>query len=377
MDAAGPRAWGQASFSLGPHERTVRVRSRDRGLLAWLAEALVPPFAVREGGAEAEIVVHSEPFAGGTGRSGSERWPCYALGEHVVWLPGWRDGSTVVVDDDHFGVRLVVGHGRVELHPLGPPRRTRPAAFRVVRELLSAPRGSAGRLELHAAALALDGGIVAFAGPKSSGKTTTLARMTSALAAEIVANDRLYLTRDDGGLHASGIPTFVRLRSESVRLLPGLFAGLDLREHRLDSTIAELEGLPPTRPAALASAYGFTPAQFAHMLGTALHPGGTLACLAFLSVDPALGDFVLAPLDARTLERRFGEAARVVAADEPPTIFERCLGYEQLDRNWPLTLEELVALVPCFELRVGPGFLVDGRPARRLASELLTASVTR
>ena len=290
-----------------------------------------------------------------------------------MWLPGRLTGSALVVDDEHFGVQLAVQPGRVEIWPLGPSGRIRPAAFRVVRELAVSPRSSEGRLELHAAAIELHGRIIAFAGPKRAGKTTTLAHIVMSEDAGIVTNDRLLLTQGKSEIQARGIPTFVSVRPDTAARLRTAFGGVEPRPHRLDSSIAELRALPPAAPVEVAR-YGFTPAQLADVLGSRLHPGGALACVAFLSVDPAVETFTLGRVSGAELERRYEECVRAGEDASIPTIFDTCLGHERLSQPDTGFQSRLIQTLPAFDVRVGDRFLDDGRAARELTARLLEAS---
>jgi hypothetical protein len=346
-------------------DRPLRVRSEVPGLLRWLREAFVPSCDEVDSVAGIELVVRSTPYRGTVPRR--ELIPCYALGERVVPLAGTRTGATAVVVDDRFGVRIAVGPGRVELQPCSTSYRLGPVAFRVARELVLGPLAHAA---LHAAAFSLAGRVVALAGPKKSGKTTLLTRVTTASSAGFVANDSLLVLRDGVGFSARGIPTLVRVREQTAALLaPVLGHAFEAKDGR-ESSNAELTAAVRRSFDGTPRRHGMSPAEFAAALGVPREAGGSLEAIALVSVDPAAETFTFERLGGDELEERLTGCFRHSGSNRQPTVFDRCLGYDSAPDPDSNLARDLVRNVPIVGLRVGPALLTNDESVETLLDSL-------
>jgi hypothetical protein len=357
-----------AQLTLRLLDRPVTVTSEVDGLIPWLREFCVPIFDEIDPVTTAAEVIVRDGIDPDESPAGDEVLPCFALGEELSFLKGTWSGTSGVVDDDYFGARIAVEPGRVEVQASAPPHRIRPAAFRVCNELLMAPRASE---DIHASAFAVNGRVILFAGPKNAGKTTLLVRVASVVEGGIVSNDRVLLDRRPEGVRARGIPTFVSVREGTRALQPKLFNGVGNLADRLDRTVAELQGLPPEPPLdGKTRMYGFSPLQFANIVGSRVAPGGPAAAIALVSVDLAVGTFAIDRLSKDEMIRRLSGCFRSAATGRPPTVFERCLGYDAIPPV-PGLAAEIAELVPCVGVRAGEGLLTDDAATRELVATLV------
>ena len=352
----------------------VTVESHVEAACEWVREMVAPAFAeIDQSQSGATVIIRSSP---GTGRSmpTDELLPCFALDHQLVFLPGRRTDSSLVLNDSAVGVRYDVHRDRVEVRPLGLAPDLRIGTFRVVRELAMVQALGADRLQLHAAGIAYGPGVVLLAGPRNAGKTTTLAHLAVTTGADIVANDRVLVERLDGSWQATGVPTIVSIRPDTMVRLPHAFAGQAAASRTVHLTLDEARAAPESRRLSPSGRGAMSLAQLAAAVGVPLRRGGRLSCVAILRVDETVGTFVQRPLGADEAMARL-ETARFGALTEPRprTVFERWLGCDHDPSREQDLMHTLARTMSCVEVRVGPGLLRSERAGQALLQALLDA----
>jgi hypothetical protein len=102
-----------------------------------------------------------------------------------------------------------------------------PATDRVTLRLVRGIAGrcliTAGWVPLHAAAALTRAGLIVLVGHSGAGKTTALLHLLAErLAHAVVANDKVYLTIADHGVHAQALPTSLAVRPDTIAMFPAL-----------------------------------------------------------------------------------------------------------------------------------------------------------
>ena len=359
------------SFGLVLLDGRVRVDCERAETAAWLREMLMPAFAQVDA-SDQDVTVDvgasaSDP-AGPTTDVGLV--PCFALDREIVHLPGRRSAIATVLDDAFFAAQYTVSTRRVDVRPAGRPRLLG-ASFRVTREVGVIEAARAERTQLHASGVIDRGGVVLFAGPKESGKTTLVVHVASATGAGIVANDRVIVAREESGWIAHGVPTIVSVRQPTIALLPRVRWPVRGVEQPVMYTRAQL---PQVRPAHDVSSSPLTLslAQLADAAGAPLESGGPVACIALVGRDDSMESFVVRRLPSDEAERRLrADRFGVGTEPRPATVFEHSLGHVDPPTIRPEVVERVAREVPCVELRIGSTFVSDGHAARALLDELL------
>lgn len=355
---------------------TTAVFSEDDAMLGWLAESLSPSYGVVAHGndlpdhAEVVVEIREEP-APELPRAAAEAMPCFAHESELVSLAGWRIGERILLDDPTYELRISAGPNGVVLWRAGQQWR-RGIVQRVIHAVTLARLLGDGRyLQLHASGLEAQGQTVAFAGPKGSGKTTTLARLASTLSTPVVANDRLILALSAPGLPVRGVPTVVPIRPDTLRLLREPFAGVVASPRYVSMTLAEFaRSRGPEGPGADGVAAMLNTPQFAWQLGAPLSAGAPLGCLAVLSLDPGVDAFELSELTSSEAVRAlrsfsFG-AART---PEERTVFDRVFGRDVPPAQPAISAVQLES-VRTVRLSVGPQLLSDPKAPAGLMQAL-------
>jgi hypothetical protein len=338
------------TFAVESFGGRVRVACDDLALSEWLREVLAPGFAEVAPRADdiAVVIADREPA---TGSGPATLAPCFALDDQVVHLPGRRSGA-LVVDDEGAGAQYLVGHRSVRLWAVTGAASLRLPAFRIVRELLIADARTAPVVQLHTSAVAVESGVVVFAGPKGAGKTTVLAHVAASTGAPVVANDRVMLRRRPSGWQVRGVPTIVRVRPGTIEALPHLFASVAWVG---DSPEGPMLNLP----------------AFARAVGVPLAAGGPAIRLALLTRNDHTDAFAVRLLPPDEAARRLAPARfGALTEPRPPTVFEEALGYAAAPEDDPGLLGALAREVPCVELRVGPRLLASAGAGRDLLGAL-------
>jgi hypothetical protein len=340
------------------------VACEEPSIVNWLDEFLIPAFEVLRAGSPADfhVTIHADPSAYATIAAKRPNSPlppkgCFALDQEVVAHPHWRAAGRVVLDDARLGAFYALEGRRAEvfLEPGSP--RARSAAMRVIRESASVRAlKDPDLLLLHAAALEHRGRAVLIAGPKGSGKTTSLLYLAAASGARILANDRALLHLGGAEIEVQGMPTVVSIRDGTLELLrlPRLHA---LRRTPSPSrhTLAEIEALAadahemPTEP------FRVSPAQLAYVAGVSLSARGRLSAILFPEARPGEASVRLDRLSASEATRRL-QSARfgIASAKAAPTVFEELLQRERAEDREQRWLAELGRCAPCFNIALGP-----------------------
>ena len=105
-----------------------------------------------------------------------------------------------------------------------PTRHGRLGLMRVARELAMEHVIASGGSLLHASAVARGEDVIAFAGPRRSGKTTLLLALLAAGRVSYVANDRAVLRVTGGTATLRGLATLVSIRADTLDFFPELSA---------------------------------------------------------------------------------------------------------------------------------------------------------
>ena len=344
----------------------IDVGSAERAVLEWLVEFLGPAFEERSADAaapdhlvrfDAAPVEHAELHALLASAPAGEIEGFTLDGEftrHRAFVD--RHGLAWAHDDSHDVFFCVEPGGRtvrvVAPRPDGGPRV---ALMRVVRELATVALLRSGRLPVHGAAFALDGGAVLLCGPKRSGKSSLLVHALRG-GGEFLSNDRVFV--DVGAAPAArGMPTIVMLRDGTLDRFAGLTEAFERARFDRSRAIAECApGVDRPEPKAGAGfdRPGVSPAQFCRLLGAPMRAEAPVALLLFPRIDASADGLVLERLDSvaalRAMEKSLlvpshpvrlsplfapGSAAEPIAA----AAVERC--------------RRLVEQVPAYACRLG------------------------
>ena len=364
----------RTTYRFGP--ACIELTSDDAATARWLAEFVTPWFA---SGPPADRPLRVSFTASAAAHAALERRrasaaleprACFALDREVVELPGWSEDGGVVIADRERGCFYRVRARSVEVVAQPDAQRARVGLLRVMRELAAAPTlAQHGVLDLHAAAFAIGGRGILFAGPKQAGKTTLLVAALASARASLLANDRVVIdTR--GAMRAHGVPTLVSLRTGTLRWFPGVARGLPERPALLDR--AELAASPAAADLPAPLHLSLSPAQLARQLDAQLTASARLAAIVFPELSPATATGSIEPLPpeegvARLRESLYG------GGRAPTTLFaQAALGAAApLPPPGAEAIERLAARVPLFRFRVGPHLHRHGADAwlRRLPLE--------
>jgi hypothetical protein len=351
----------------------VTVTIDDADLKRWLIEVTTPFLLLgpEQPGLPAFSISVSPAAPSLGGRSLGHR-ACFALDTEVTSLPARQGPSWLELEFAQQGVLYRLGTEVIEVGPLHPDANLRNYAYVALRELLTAQVLRPDRLQLHAAAVALEGRVALLMGGRGAGKTTTLLHLLSSGAVALVANDRVLASSTNAGWRIDGIPTMVRVRPGTLALLPGVLGSAPLGR-----SLHLHEGeLATATEAQLALAPGLGPAlslrQMARFTDSPVAGPGLLGAMAFLSVDQQAAGFTLRRLGRSEALGALGAVRYGLSTEpRPATVFERRLGRTAPGPSDPEALEAVIAATPCFELTIGPAQLARRGAAGELAEALL------
>ena len=358
----------------------IAVACDEPSILDWLDEFLSPAFERLAIGSAADfhVLIHSDPSSyeaiAATRPNGTlPTRGCFALDREVVAHPHWMAAGRIVLDDVRLGAFYALEPGRAEvfLQPASP--RARSAAMRVIREVASVRAlKDPDLLLLHAAALEHRGRAVLIAGPKGSGKTTSLSYLAAASGARILTNDRALLRLGGPEIEVRGIPTVVSIRDGTLELLslPRL-RSLQRTPSASRHTLAEIETLAPQAHAEPAEPFRLSPAQLAHAVGVSLSARGRLSAIAFPEMRAEEASVRLDRLSPSEATRRLQQARfGIASAKSSPTVFEALLGAERGESREQRWLAELGRRVPCFSIGIATRAYRESAAGRDLVERL-------
>jgi hypothetical protein len=285
--------------------RTIRVEA-SVAEAAWLEEFLSPQFAITHGGhpdCHARFDVNPARYrelASLGPEPGGRLVPCFTLDGGVLAGQAWNvPGETRVVFDEAAQVfyrRCPGERPTVEVIASEVTPGARVAIMRVVREWAMRHARRAGWLISHAAAVALDGEALVFAGPKGAGKTSLLVHtLLRADKASFIANDRAGLSLDGDKVVAAGIPTIVSLRP-SAAWDPRHEARLREAQYHHRHTLEEAAAMRQAGTPRPVSVWSLSPRQLCRVLGVESRASAPVRTLVFPSVAPSGSGSIVEPI---------------------------------------------------------------------------------
>ncbi|MEN3315646.1 MAG: hypothetical protein V7605_1880 [Acidimicrobiaceae bacterium] len=356
-----------------PEGPSVCVHCESEATTRWLCEMLTPWFELLEPVAgDMTVRVHESPREEGLGTGPRVTVPCFALDRTMASGQARAVEGSLLVDDHAIGASYDITPTDVVVRPMGPRPSVRLGAFFAVRELLVAGVAPGAGAQLHASAVTFEGNVILLAGPKRSGKTTTLVHLAGSVGAGIVANDRTLVQPGSDSWSVRGVPTIVSLRPGTVAALPHLLAPVEARGRTIHLTLAEAARAPAAARARVPGReLAVSLAQLGHRLGAPLVAGGRVGTIAFLAVDRDVDTFAVRSLTAGQARDRLADA-RYGAATEPRplTVFETRVGRELVPGGDARLLGALGRDIACLDVRVGPGLLTSGAAAADLVATL-------
>jgi len=285
----------------------IAVHSNEAAPLRWLAEFLAPHLVAETAGSprrEVSLIIDPQRYVRLLAKPGGRcerQIDCFTVDGEFERLALWRDDPDGRLLHDARAQSFVwisTGHGTIDIITRIDHARMRVSLMRVVRELAMLQALHRGDLFIHGAAAACRGRAVIIAGQKRSGKTTMLLGLLRRAHVQYLSNDRLMVDPAADPPLVRGVPTIVKVRAESLRLLPSLTEPalghprrhyLTMQECASGSTLIE----PPTRQPP-----SMSPAQFCRWLGVQPLAAAPLGALVFPRVDPTVERFVLRELGA-------------------------------------------------------------------------------
>lgn len=300
--------------------------------LQWLEDFLVPWFVrSRVEEADVEVALRSDPsrFAELVRRRATPvRIDTFALDTRTLRFPvcGSSGNELVVFDETSKVFYLIDGERKhVEILDASDDRSARTALMRVVREIAMIHVRRRGLL-LHASCFALDGAGVLVLGAKGAGKTTLLLHALLDGAARYVTNDRVLVSEGPAGLVATGIPTIVSLRADSLAFFPRLAGRLAAHwgrhTDRLEEEPATGQSADPIEPVI----HGLSPAQFCSLTEAEPIAAAPVAALLFPRITTRENGIQLRAMSEEEAVRRITESRfGVFTSQRSPAAFELVL----------------------------------------------------
>jgi len=336
------------------------VRSDEDALLsglleyfsAWHTPAVQPEWWVScesNAGRYAELGRRLAPLS-------SRTRPVFVLDTETVHQPTWwLDGATVAFDE-RCECYYLLAEDRITVLTHPGAARARLGLLRVVRELICSAARSDTRLDLHAAAVEIDGRGVVACGPKRTGKSSLLCQLLSSGQARYVANDRVRIVEHDTALIARGIPTVVRLRPLTLDTFPALRA-------KVAAPPASGGADSPAAPAAAVDV-SVTPARLCALLGAAACLEAPLAVVLHPRIVPEGPAWSLRELSRREALASLSAAIYGQARTEP-TVFEaRLAPWAPLNATEQAeAIADLASRVPQYLCALGPGAYAESPAA--------------
>ncbi len=140
-----------------------------------------------------------------------------------------RDGGDVLIRTRSFGDHAIVERGRLVLSSVADLEVDRWQSY-VLGQVLPLTASVQGLEVFHAGAVAVDGGVIAIAGPSEAGKSSLAAALIASGAASFFTDDVLAVDAGAFGLVAYPGTTLIGIPHDQAASLPAeLFAGRPLR----------------------------------------------------------------------------------------------------------------------------------------------------
>jgi hypothetical protein len=305
MDTPARQAAVPAETRLSGFGASMRVLAGDVDL-RWLHEFFEPSL-VTEGQAICRATVRAsrdasrfEMLQRELARYERRPYDCFTLDGSFDAFSGCHTAQgELLISLDRFDLMLRVGATKAdyELVAGSTNGKLRMGLMRVVREIATVHALRAGGVPLHGAGCVRQGGAFGFLGHKTAGKTTSLIHWLRSEEARFLANDRFFLFRRPGGWVMRGMPTIVKLRSDTWQLF------VDVQKRATEYPFDWNRTLAEVHEAAVQGSHGqattFTQAQFLRIVGRSAVSEAPLRMLLFPERDDSLHEAVYQPLSTR------------------------------------------------------------------------------
>lgn len=383
---------GQSTLQLDYGDLQVAVSADREADLHWLLDFLGPGWRRRDSPPEQpgpRVGLHADPAWERRRRSWQEQEASEPPGsvvahildgmEHRLPYRRQSDGTFLGWDAlfECFYRWDAPGGPITLLQAEGPPRprRARFALMRAVREYALHHEWRRGALALHAAGVVRDGRALLFAGPRRAGKTTLLSACLSLVPdLELLANDRILLSRGDGGWSCRGMATVVSVRPGDEALLPGLRQRLHAQAGGAETGRDE----PAARSFAVEDRLLLSPAQYSRSLGVSIAAEARLVGIILPGMDAGIRGMRWHALDERAATETLSEALFGAAHRESRSqLFDSpASGPFPGEAERAELVQRLAREHPCWSLALGPdAYCKDG--LQDLIDTLLATSLPK
>lgn len=358
------------SLSSGPAR--IGLLADDDPAAVWLCEFLAPWFAPS---ADDAIEVLLSSSADDYARFVLDRPSdavgrrCFRLDREIVSLPAWPEAEGVAVADGERSCGFVVAPDRIALFGEPTTRRWRFTLQWIFHEIAAtALRRSA--VDLHAAAVEVDGEAVVFIGPKGAGKTTLSFHCLRSGRCRWIANDRAFAIPGEGAPTIRGMPNVVKIAPATAAAFPELTRGLRALERPYLHTVVEaLDSRAAAR--GIESGFALSPPQLAHQLGVEAVAAAPIGALVFPEIREDVAGIAVEPVDAiEAAETIWRNLYGKCSASAGATLFDEIGGGETVaDRA---AVDALARAAPRRRVRLGRHAYDDPERVTRLLDELRT-----
>jgi len=309
------------------NEFSVDVHCDDSAPLQWLTEFIVPAFeSVQDVNSKFNVTLSLSPsiFERVARKGPSADNPnvnCFIMDGRFKQHRRWQaDPGERRVFDEKLRVfyTLAVNKGEIAVVAERDGRGARTGLMRTVRELMIHHELGSGSLLVHGAAIANGEHGIIFAGSKNSGKTTLTMQATASKTCRFIANDRVFISNFSLKPQVRGVPTFTRIRPETVELFPGLDPRIRDRKYQRDLTMNEAAELRQGQGAAFTGKWppSLSPAQFCDLLGIESQAQVTCTTLVFPRFDSTRATNLLLPIEPAAAVHRLVEKGLLIPGNQ-------------------------------------------------------------
>jgi hypothetical protein len=357
------------------NEFSVDVHCDDSAPLQWLTEFIVPAFeSVQDANCNFNVTLSLNPSVfERVARKGpyadNASVNCFIMDGRYKQHRRWHaDPGECRVFDEKLRVfyTLAVNKGEIALVAEKDGRGARTGLMRTVRELMIHHELGSGSLLVHGAAIANGEHGIIFAGPSGSGKTTLTMQATASKACRFIANDRVFVSQFSLKPKVRGVPTFTRIRPETVELFPGLDPRIRGRRYQRDLTMEEAAELRQRHGAAFTGKWppSLSPAQFCDLLDIKSQAQVTCTTLVFPRFDSNRSTNLLLPVEPAAAALRLMEKGLLIPGNRQyrDSIFDAVFPPQPpgpSEESIQKTCLQLTEKIQSFEYRTGARVIDD------------------
>jgi hypothetical protein len=367
----------------------IKVKSRNISDIVWIKEFLYPQFEIVDSsshGCEIEYCADDTCFDEFYQKKPEEKAEIdgFILDTKIIKLVVWESTPMgQLLFDEKFNVFYLVSHDRRYVCIIAHSKKShdaRTTLMRVIREFAINHAHTHADSFIHSAAFSYNGKGVLIAGPKDTGKTSSLIYFLQNNHARFISNDRILVSFEKPSPVIRGMPTIITLTANTFKMYPKLKNGFLRNDFHHGFTWNEVLERKYASGNGQRQEFTLSPRQFCMLLDVESTADSQLSGILFPLISRDIKGIHLEELSYERAVERLRTAQLSKKYTGIRSIFDVDRDKESLIRNmshYEEFISRLALHIPCFDYHVGFRAFEDYHNAPELINKIFSSKAVQ